>query len=428
MRKAPGETDFRLIDNLTPNYVTYIDNTPKQPGGVYQYSVKAIGFILYNENLPVSVTIPAAPPAAPVNVGFTPANAHGLKLFWDDKSNNETSFVISKTYNGTVMDPVSVAPDQEKLLLNDLADGTYVFTVKAVNAAGSSAVSNPVIVVIPMSIPEAPSNLAATALSNGSVSLTWSDNSNNEAQFIIERKTDAGSFMGIAETAANVTNYTDSNTSPGTVYTYRVAAVNNYGTSDYSGAASVTTPAGTGTGGIDYSTASSWAKPEIEAAYQYGLVTDKLKQGYQQNITREEFCEIAVRLYEKLSHTQAVYDGNNPFTDTTNSEIIKAYKLGITNGISAAEFGPYNPITRQEICVMVVRTLRAAIPNLDTTVNNPNIFADNSAIDTWAIKEVRFANQKGIMNGVGGNMFDPLNNTKREQAVVIIKRCYEAFK
>ncbi len=57
-------------------------------------------------------------------------------------------------------------------------------------------------------------------------------------------------------------------------------------------------------------------------------------------ITREEFCELAVLLYEKVTETAAAPVSPNPFTDTTNSQILKAYALGITTGTSTTTFSP----------------------------------------------------------------------------------------
>lgn len=48
-------------------------------------------------------------------------------------------------------------------------------------------------------------------------------------------------------------------------------------------------------------------------------------------ITREEFCEVAVRLYEKSTGKEATYNDSSAFSDTKNPEIFKAYELGIVN-------------------------------------------------------------------------------------------------
>ncbi|MBI5148970.1 hypothetical protein HZA33_04795, partial [Candidatus Pacearchaeota archaeon] len=51
--------------------------------------------------------------------------------------------------------------------------------------------------VTALTTPAAPSNLAATATDYNKISLVWTDNSNNEDKFIIERSTDGISFTQI---------------------------------------------------------------------------------------------------------------------------------------------------------------------------------------------------------------------------------------
>jgi hypothetical protein len=146
-----------------------------------------------------------------------------------------------------------------------------------------------------------------------------------------------------------------------------------------------------------------------------------------QDITREEFCGIAVKLYENLSGKEALPCTVNPFNDTSDTDILKAYELGIVNGVSADRFTPANKISRQEICVMITRALKAAKPGLDYSVTDYDRFTDENKIASWAINEVRFASKNNIMKGVGVNTINPLGETSREQGVIMIKRTYENF-
>src|SRR5262249_40376179 len=91
--------------------------------------------------------------------------------------------------------------------------------------------------------PAAPSNLAANALDPLSIQLTWSDNSNNESGFLIERSTNGTTFTQIDSVGAGVTTYADSGLTANTQYTYRVRATNSVGDSTYTNTASATTPA-----------------------------------------------------------------------------------------------------------------------------------------------------------------------------------------
>ena len=75
------------------------------------------------------------------------------------------------------------------------------------------------------------------------LTLTWTDNSDNEDGFRIERKTGtSGTFAQIATVGANVTSYIDSGLTSGTIFCYRLLAYNVAGDSAYSNEACGTTP------------------------------------------------------------------------------------------------------------------------------------------------------------------------------------------
>src|SRR5207248_8145243 len=59
----------------------------------------------------------------------------------------------------------------------------------------------------PTSKPAAPTNLIATAASSSQINLSWTDKSNNETGFMVERSSNGKQFTQIATVAANVTTY-----------------------------------------------------------------------------------------------------------------------------------------------------------------------------------------------------------------------------
>ncbi len=91
------------------------------------------------------------------------------------------------------------------------------------------------------SAPKAPVGLFSTAISSSHISLSWLDNSDNEAGVQIERKTGFSGWRQIDSVSANVTTYSNTGLSVGSTYYYRIRAYNSVGNSDYSNEANATT-------------------------------------------------------------------------------------------------------------------------------------------------------------------------------------------
>jgi S1-C subfamily serine protease len=177
---------------------------------------------------------------------------------------------------------------------------------------------------------------------------------------------------------------------------------------------------------IGIASPSQWAESEIESAIQLGLTTPELLSNYQDDITREEFAEMIINLYETMSGKIALPDSNNTFLDTTNPEILKASKLGIVKGFPGGNFKPAQLITREEIAVMFYRTIKSVYPSTQSSGFKLG-FADNNSISTWAAEEVAFMSANGVIKGKGSNIFDPKNYTTREEAIALTLRTYRQF-
>ncbi|SKA95078.1 Putative Ig domain-containing protein [Prosthecobacter debontii] len=122
------------------------------------------------------------------------------------------------------------------------AGQTYTYHVRASNSEGTTD-SNTITVTMPPappSVPVTPYNLAA-AVSGQAIQLTWTDASNNEQGFKIERRPFwAPGWAALVTLGANVTSYVDTTVAASESYVYRVRAYNNVGPSNYSNDATVT--------------------------------------------------------------------------------------------------------------------------------------------------------------------------------------------
>lgn len=89
----------------------------------------------------------------------------------------------------------------------------------------------------PPTPPAAPSALAAAGTSDSTISLTWTDNSDNESVFVVERD---GQVLS-STVSANTTSFEDSGLAGATTYSYRVRARNSAGDSAWSNSSEATT-------------------------------------------------------------------------------------------------------------------------------------------------------------------------------------------
>lgn len=79
------------------------------------------------------------------------------------------------------------------------------------------------------SAPDAPEMLEVAAVTGGA-HLTWADGSDDEDEFVVERKDSAGAFAELDSVPFDTTQYHDGTATAGT-WVYRVAARNDAGES-----------------------------------------------------------------------------------------------------------------------------------------------------------------------------------------------------
>ena len=125
-----------------------------------------------------------------------------------------------------------------------VAAGNYTITVQVTdNDGGVTVETRSVIVSTPP--PATPTGFNVQSVSVNRVELAWTDASNNEDGFAIERcssKHACSNFVEIARVGANVSTYADTTVSANTQYFYRMRAFNTGGVSSYTNVVSAKTP------------------------------------------------------------------------------------------------------------------------------------------------------------------------------------------
>lgn len=175
----------------------------------------------------------------------------------------------------------------------------------------------------------------------------------------------------------------------------------------------------------NFSKCSDWAKDELAVAVSEELVPEIFNgTDVTQNITRKEFAHVAVKMYERITGQKALAVATNPFTDTNDAEILKAYNVGITNGTTTTTFSPDSLITREQMATMMTRALTKAGKNTARPAN-VNLFADDAEFSDYAKDSIYYMSSIEIIKGIGENKFNSKGNASREQALAISKRCVE---
>ena len=196
------------------------------------------------------VTVFNAPPVN-LNVAMSPSvitegGSTTLSGNFGDAGTLDTHTVAIDWNDGTPMTTINLAAGASTFSATHQYTFSLVFniSVSVRDDDGGLATGTTSITVNPLP-PVAPSALTAVAVSNSQINLLWTDNSNNESRFDIERCDGNGKctvFGLIAQPGANVTTLSDVGVAAGSNHVYRVRAANAGGTSAYSNTANARTP------------------------------------------------------------------------------------------------------------------------------------------------------------------------------------------
>lgn len=172
---------------------------------------------------------------APVNLEVTNVEAESALISWTsiDHSVNYRVSVSSDNFNTMLVDQAYT--NKNELLVEGLNKTTaYQVNVLAENYADTSQVSVTVSFTTLDAIPLPPSALTAVQSSATSITLEWTDNSDNEESFVIEKYVEGISGYTMEATLdPNTTSYVALGVETNGTYTFRVKSKNLIGASPY---------------------------------------------------------------------------------------------------------------------------------------------------------------------------------------------------
>ena len=170
----------------------------------------------------------------------------------------------------------------------------------------------------------------------------------------------------------------------------------------------------------------SWAEEAILALKNKGIVSGEGDGNFYPDraITREDFLKMLLQTAAINATDAADVDFGDVEKDAWYYNFVAtAYQTGIVKGISEAEFGIGQKITRADMAVMLHRVLNylAIVPEREKPAF---VYNDFDQIPDYAEKSIAILSEEELMNGVGENNFMPAANATRAEAAVAIYRVY----
>ena len=171
---------------------------------------------------------------------------------------------------------------------------------------------------------------------------------------------------------------------------------------------------------------SDWFYEAVKYALQTGLVAGTSDTAFspQVKLTRGMMVMIL------WNHDGKPQSGNAAFVDVPDGAwytdaVSWAAANGIVAGYGNENFGPGDEITREQMSVMLhnyMKFLEAELPNKRT-----GSFTDDAQISSWAKEAVAIMYAAEILNGKGGNMFDPQGKATRAEVVTMMRNFVESI-
>ncbi|MGI5822477.1 MAG: S-layer homology domain-containing protein [Dethiobacteria bacterium] len=159
-----------------------------------------------------------------------------------------------------------------------------------------------------------------------------------------------------------------------------------------------------------------WAQNTLQA-----MVDEEMISGYpdgtfkpNNNITRAEFATLLVKAFALEPGAGTVFD--DTAEHWAKEAIATANYHRLVSGYSESSFGPDDPVTREQIAVMIVNAADAE------PMFTAQAFTDSDDVASWAQEAVEKAAAAKLIAGYPDGTFRPKANATRAEAAVVLDR------
>ena len=165
-----------------------------------------------------------------------------------------------------------------------------------------------------------------------------------------------------------------------------------------------------------------WFYDVVKYAYDNGLMTGTSATTFEPNTTTTRGMIVAI--LNRLEGNPTAADAG--FADVNSGDwyadaVNWAASVGIVNGYSDTQFGPNDPITREQMAAILYNY--AEYKGYDVSARaDISSYDDAANVSDWAIESVQWANAMGLVNGMTDTTLDPQGNATRAQIAAILSR------
>lgn len=175
-----------------------------------------------------------------------------------------------------------------------------------------------------------------------------------------------------------------------------------------------------------------WAQSAIEQVTDWELFAGNEKGEFMpdETMTRGMFVTVMERT-AKLLEVYQEPTGTAAFTDVPadtwyTQAVTWANENNVVNGVGGDKFAPNDPVTREQMCVIMARFLENCVGmDLTTYKESEMTFLDQSEISDFAVESVKVCVALGLITGApaeGGMKFQPQEPASRAAVAVVLER------
>jgi len=103
-----------------------------------------------------------------------------------------------------------------------------------------------------------------------------------------------------------------------------------------------------------------------------------------------------------------------------------AAEIGLVTGTGNGQFSPHDPMTREQMAVVIDRYIQIRGYNF-SPVANIGFFTGSADVSTWATDSVRNIHHVGITNGNPNFLLEPQGSFTRAEAAAVFVGLIEAI-